>query len=178
LGFHGLLYTWDNRQTGSRNVKARLDRALGDEAFLNRLGESEVYHIPLVESDHCGLLVEVRERVAGGRLGGGRKKVKPFRYENMWRSHGEYMDFVTRTWDLGDGDMDLTAVAGALSSLQTSLKTWDKEVFGSIKQQVKKLGEDLEVERARSLYRGPSSAEKSIMDRLAIIVSREETMEK
>jgi endonuclease/exonuclease/phosphatase family metal-dependent hydrolase len=74
LGFHGLLYTWDNRQTGSRNVKARLDRALGDEAFLNRLGESEVYHIPLVESDHCGLLVEVRERVAGGRLGGGEKR--------------------------------------------------------------------------------------------------------
>jgi hypothetical protein len=88
------------------------------------------------------------------------------------------MDFMTSTWDPGDKDMDLTAVAGALSSLQTSLKTWDKEVFGSIKQQVKKLREDLEVERARSLYRGPSSAEKSIMDRLAIILSREETMEK
>ena len=33
LGFIGLPYTWDNRQHGSRNVKARLDRALADADF-------------------------------------------------------------------------------------------------------------------------------------------------
>lgn len=77
LGFHGLPYTWDNRQEGDRNVKVRLDRALGDDSFLTTMGESEVYHLPLSELDHCGLLVEVGERTGGGRQRG-RRKPKPF----------------------------------------------------------------------------------------------------
>jgi hypothetical protein len=113
------------------------------------------------------LLVEVRERVAGGRLGG-RKKAKPFHYENMWRSHGEYMDFMTSTWDPGDRDMDLTAVAGALSSLQTSLKTWDKEVFGSIKQQVKKLREDLVGHTPRVLMQGRKNSRRRTPSRIPL----------
>lgn len=89
LGYHGLPYTWDNRQDGNRNVKVRLDHALGDDRFMATLGESEVFHIPLAESDHCGLLMEVREKkVGGGRHG--RRKAKPFRYDNMWKQHGEY----------------------------------------------------------------------------------------
>lgn len=40
LGYHGLPYTWDNRQEGGRNVKARIDRALGDDKFMETLGES------------------------------------------------------------------------------------------------------------------------------------------
>lgn len=61
LGYHGLPYTWDNRQDGDRNVKCRLDREFGDEVFMQSMGEIEVFHLPLTESDHCGLLIEVRE---------------------------------------------------------------------------------------------------------------------
>jgi hypothetical protein len=38
LGFTGLPYTCDNRQEGTHNVKARLDRALGDYKFGEVLG--------------------------------------------------------------------------------------------------------------------------------------------
>jgi hypothetical protein len=48
-------------------VKVRLDRALGDNKFLEAMGESEVFHIPLAKSDHCGILVEVRERLLTDR---------------------------------------------------------------------------------------------------------------
>lgn len=75
-----------------RNVKVRLDQGLGDKFFI-ALGESQVFHIPLAELDHCGLLVEVRKRALAGRRPGCQKP-KPFRYENMWKSHGDYMDFV------------------------------------------------------------------------------------
>ena len=34
LGWTGLPYTWDNRQDGDANVKARLDRVFANEAFL------------------------------------------------------------------------------------------------------------------------------------------------
>ncbi|KAG2561483.1 hypothetical protein PVAP13_8KG161604 [Panicum virgatum] len=135
LGYHGLPYTWDNRQDADRNVKARLDRALGDDKFLESFGDTEVFHIPLAESDHCGILVEVRQKTLV-RPGRGRRKAKPFRYENMWQRHGEYVDFVNRIWDPGLDQPDLTVVANALLSLQTSLKTWDREVFGSVKNRL------------------------------------------
>lgn len=60
LSYHGLPYMWDNRQDGVRNVKARIDRALGDDKFMKTLRESEVFHISLAKSNHCGLVVEVR----------------------------------------------------------------------------------------------------------------------
>lgn len=177
LGFHGLLYTWDNRQEGDRNVKVRLDRALGDDRFMSQLGVTEVFHLPLAESDHCGLLVEVRETVIPGRRRG-RRKPRPFRYENMWKSHGEYMEFVNRTWDPGEGPCNLTAVSSALMSVQSALKKWDREVFGSVKEKVKKLRADLEMERSQTLYTGPTTREREIVAELADVLAREETMER
>lgn len=107
------------------------------------LGDSTVLHIPLTESDHVGLLVEVRHtEVTANR---GRKRPKPFRYENMWKEHGEYMEFVDRAWDPGPGVADLSTAVRALTSLQDSLKTWDREVFGSVKKTS---------ERAASAIRG------------------------
>ncbi|KAG2539975.1 hypothetical protein PVAP13_9NG509928 [Panicum virgatum] len=154
LGFHGLPFTWDNRQEGDRNVKVRLDRALGDSRFMAELGDSEVFHLPLAESDHAGLLVK-----------------------NMWKSHGEYTDFVNSSWDPGPGPADLSAATRALTSLQASLKSWDREVFGSVKKQIKQLRKELEEERGSTLYRGPTVKEREIMATLSDVLAREEIME-
>lgn len=176
LGYHGLPYTWDNRQEDSHNVKVRLDRAFGDAKFMMELGESEVFHLPLAESDHVGLLVEVRQRSPDG--GRSRRKPKPFRYENMWKAHGEYMEFINRSWDPGSGAGDLSTAANTLLSLQPSLKSWDRDVFGSVKKRIKELREELEKERASTLYRGPTDRERGIMSQLSEILAREEVMEK
>jgi hypothetical protein len=139
------------------------------------LGDSEVFHLPLAESDHAGLLVEVRQRETSDRWS--RKRPKPFRYENMWKSHGEYTDFVNSSWDPGPGPTDLFATARALTSLQASLKSWDHEVFGSVKKQIKQLRKELEEERGSTLYRGPTVKEREIMATLSDVLAREETME-
>lgn len=81
-GYHGLPFTWDNRHEAGSNVKEQLDQALGGKKFMMEMGASEVYHIPLVESDHASLLVEVRRRDPAARRD--KRKPKPFRYENMW----------------------------------------------------------------------------------------------
>lgn len=141
------------------------------------MGESEVFHLPLAKSDHRGLLVEVRERVPAGRRRS-RQKSKPFRYENMWKSHGEHMDFVNQTWDPGSGSFDLAAASSALKSLQSSLKTWDREVFGSVKMQVRELRAELEEEQSSTLYRGPTDKERTVVAKLADVLAREETMER
>jgi hypothetical protein len=175
LGYHGLPYTWDNRQEDRRNVKVCLDRALGDNNFMDVMGDFEVFHIPLAESDHCGLLVEVRAKELAGRWCG-RRKSKPFKYENMWKRHGEYMEFVNRSWDPGSGSFDLVAASSALTSLQGSLKAWDREVFGYVKQRVKQLRAVLEEEQSSTLYRGPTDREHSVMSKLAVALAREEMM--
>src|SRR6185437_3616645 len=81
LGYRGLPFTWDNRREGSHNIKVRLDRALGNESWLNLFGKSTVTHVQTVESDHCAVFVHVvptRMPHGGGKV---------FRYENMWQRH-------------------------------------------------------------------------------------------
>lgn len=111
----------------------RLDRALGDHKFMEFLVESAVKHLPLTESDHCAILVEVRRsEVSTGRRR--KRKKRPFRYENMWQRHDDYGSFIQQAWDPGLGAADLGSVAATLSSMQSSLEVWDKEVFGSVKK--------------------------------------------
>lgn len=130
LGFSGLPYTWDNRQDGGRNVKARLDRGLGDYKFMDVFNETSVKHVPLTYSDHAALVFEVKQRVRGG--GRRRRSKRPFKYEHMWQRHDSYVDFVNQAWDPGIGACDLSAISSSLTALQSSLSTWDREVFGSV----------------------------------------------
>lgn len=42
LGWRGVPFTWDNRQQGSSNVKARIDRAVANADFLSLFAYSTV----------------------------------------------------------------------------------------------------------------------------------------
>jgi hypothetical protein len=72
----------------------------------------------------------------------------------------------------------MPTTVNALSALQNSLKTWDREVFGSVKKQVKELRAVLESERSNTLYQGPTDREWEVMAKLADVLAREETMER
>jgi ribonuclease HI len=140
------------------------------------LGGTSVTHIPLAESDHVALSVLV-QGTSGDRTQG-RRKPRPFRYEDMWKSHSEYSEFVNRVWDPGAVPQDLTNVAESLRSLQGSLQCWDREVFGSVKKQVRDLRAELEHERQINIRRGPSAKEKELISKLSVVLDREETMER
>jgi hypothetical protein len=174
LGYRGLPYTWDNFQEGERNVKARLDRAFGDEKFLTSMGDTDVLHIPVAESDHCALLISLKDKGLGP--GAQRRRMKPFRYENMWKMHADYMRFINHSWDPGDGSLE--GVAASLNNLQASLRSWDRDTFGSVKKKIKQLREELEKEREATLFRGPTAHERSLVHEMAEMLAREETMER
>ena len=61
IGFLGVPFTWDNGQAGGMNVKARLDRGVANEAFLQSFELVQARHISVIESDHFFVLVETRE---------------------------------------------------------------------------------------------------------------------
>ncbi|XP_062193553.1 uncharacterized protein LOC133896948 [Phragmites australis] len=107
-----------------------------------------------------------------------RRPLKPFRYEFMWQRHEGYEDFVNQAWDPGMGYCDLQSISASLTSLQCSLRSWDRDVFGSVRKQCSHLRCELEMERSQTLYCGPTRREKDLMRQLSKVLAREETMEK
>lgn len=93
LGFSGLPYTWDNRQEGSANVKARIDQAFGNDGLLNLFQVVEVKHISVVQSDHCMIHTELKKHISHRPLGR-----RAFKYENIWQTHGDYDKVVVDLW--------------------------------------------------------------------------------
>lgn len=67
LGWSGVAYTWDNRQSGDANVKARLDRAFANEEFRQRFEHIRVRHVCALESDHCFVVAEFRNHAFSQR---------------------------------------------------------------------------------------------------------------
>ena len=82
LGWIGVPFTWDNKQHGRANVKARLDRVLGNGDFLSLYAYTFVKHISSTASDHCYVLAELRTVQARG----GQRGPRQFRYKNVWQT--------------------------------------------------------------------------------------------
>jgi hypothetical protein len=170
LGWSGTEYTWDNGQAGDANVKARLDRAFGNEAFLSKFENTKVRHVVTTESDHCVLLVELRSGMAdrNGRSG------KQFRYENVWQTHPDYDRLVLDSWRRGAGADGLGGVVQALSTMQNKLSTWGAKEFGCLARKARKLRQKLYNLRSRSVGRGPTDEEKAITKKLREVLRQEE----
>ena len=77
LGYRGPGWTYDNKQEGIKNVKARLDRAVATPCWNNRFQNAYVEHICSTRSDHLPVLL-----CFGKKLEYRRKK--EFRYEALW----------------------------------------------------------------------------------------------
>jgi hypothetical protein len=170
LGFYGVPYTWDNKQQGDKNIKVRLDRALGDDKFQECFDNTIVNHLQCCESDHCALLISVRQSdwidVA--------LTEKPFRFENAWTRHERYNQTVEEVWR--DDGNNLQEVYDALGCVRQRLKRWSVSEFGSVKKQLKTLRGRLEVVRSQSLRGGPSKEEKTLMAKISELLSKEEIL--
>lgn len=154
LGYSGTPFTWDNRREWDQNIKVRLDRALADERVLDLFGDSSVTHVQTTESDHCAILITLKK---SGVFQGHRRE-RPFRYENMWLRHPSYEDTVAAAW--GGGCLSLSDVHANLGGLQNALRSWDKNQFGSVRNELKRLRRRLETLRKDSLRTGPTREER------------------
>ena len=111
LGWSGVPYTWDNRQGGNTNVKARLDRAFANEDFRQLYDHIGVRHVCAAESDHCFIVVNLNQ------LPNRSRSKRQFRYENVWQPHIDYQHLVTETWRRSQRGPGLWGVADSLGEL-------------------------------------------------------------
>ena len=131
-------FTWNNKRGGAHLVASRLDRFLVSESLLRDTGEILAEVLPAAGSDHWPICL--RWDWTSSALG------KPFRFEQFWMEHKDFKNLAQQWWQ------DLVPPAGTamfrfqqnLKALKSKICTWNKEEFGNIFEDKKRLIADLE----------------------------------
>lgn len=171
LGFNKVPLTWDNCQPSQSNVKARIDRALGDTCLRRLFPESRVKHISSTKSDHCFVVIELL-KLDHGQVRHHTGSI--FHYENMWQTHADYDKVVEDLWSKENSGGGLVGVASMLKTTQAGLKVWGAENCGNIQRRLARLRKDLERCRKKSLFSGSSHGEKKLIEKINELLFQEE----
>lgn len=132
IGFMGLPWTYDNKQSGHRNVKVRLDRAVVSSDWSALFPEARVEHLVSPCSDHCSLLITMTKDEINTRV------VKRGRYEAMWERESSIDQVVSEAWSR-EVKQSLGDISLKLQEVMVSLKNWSHEKFGSVRKELEKL---------------------------------------
>jgi hypothetical protein len=74
----------------------------------------------------------------------------------MWRRDPSYLQLVKDSRGDANSIRDMNQLQSVLNRMQVSFQEWERDVFGSVNQELARLRRDLEDERRRSFLVGPS----------------------
>jgi hypothetical protein len=94
LGYFGLEWTFERKNSNKEYVRVRLDRALASAEWYARFPYAKVKHLHAVKSDHSPLLLRLERGESDFR----ESVEKLFRYEMMWERHGDFRSLVESAW--------------------------------------------------------------------------------
>lgn len=161
-GFQGYLFTW---KKGS--VEERLDRMVTNMEWRTRFSEAVVHHLPMYKPDHHPLLVKFSHPHTPNR------RRRPFRFEAAWMTHEMFPPFLSQNWR-PHADWN-----SQMKSFQDAVKDWNKNTFGNIFAQKRKLLRRLHG-ISRVLGRGPNDfleqLQKELWEEYEEILVREELL--
>lgn len=103
------------------------------------------------------------------------RKTFTFRYEQMWEAHEDFQARIDQHWQ-GPRAATVSGLKEKLGSLLNTLRKWNKETFGNVRTEIRKLKKELQNLHNASLRSGPSHAEIKINDRSIELYHREEIM--
>src|SRR4051812_19053371 len=99
FGFIGNRFTWCHGTNMESRKAARLDRALGCDAWRRLFPLPVVHHLSHSHSDHCPLLLDLNGSKSR-RLG-----ERPFKFQAAWMHHKEFANWVAEEWSY-QGDLN------------------------------------------------------------------------
>ena len=105
------------------------------------LASSAVSHKSTASSDHLPILLQLCELHActvGPR---------PFKYETMWERDETLFVTVRDRWSMQEGET-VDALCAKLGGLAGDLSAWDRNHFGSVRQEIRQLKKQLEIMRS------------------------------
>ena len=124
IGYKGLDWTFEKRIAGGEFCRVRLDRALASASWSSLFPFASVRHLVSAKSDHSPIILFNDLDAANRRIA----LDKPFRYEQMWETHDEYISMLEQVWaSLGkaetvqDTSLKLHALASALAAWASTL---------------------------------------------------------
>jgi hypothetical protein len=128
----GKKFTWYNSDS---TVLSRLDRFLLSEGFIELGGFTNQWAGDRDISDHCPIWLESSNLNCGP---------KPFKFNNCWLEHADFIPFVKATWE----SMDILGkkafiVKQKMKRLKEALNKWNHEVFGIMDLNIEKTVKDL-----------------------------------
>jgi hypothetical protein len=106
-----------------------------------------------------------------------KRRHKTFRYETMWESHENFSTMLANSWTEAGEAFTLHELQLKINSVSTELSAWDRNTFGNVRQELKRL--NLELDRLKSdpgRGTGPSHAEIKVVDKIMELNHREEIM--
>ncbi|XP_042005794.1 uncharacterized protein LOC121754517 [Salvia splendens] len=124
-GYDGSDFTW-----AKNGLMERLDRVLISETTAQTFEAIRVTNLPRIASVHGPLLVRCRPTniFTGG---------KAFRFQNMWVRHEGFGDLVKEDWMAPTEAEGILNLKIKLARIKSTLKRWNKEVFGNIHSNLK-----------------------------------------
>jgi len=122
---HNGLYTWNNKRGGEAEVTSKLDRFFISEELMLSNREITAKVLPFGGYDHWPIQLELK--------GFGSPKNRPFRFENIFLSHPDFINNIETWWveDLQIQGMNMFILHKRLQRIKFRLKEWNKEVFGN-----------------------------------------------
>ncbi|RYR04937.1 hypothetical protein Ahy_B06g084751 [Arachis hypogaea] len=167
LGAVGARFTWRGPLWENLDrVFKRLDQALSNIDWGLMFPEARVDVLARRNSDHHPLLINTKPQ-ANTRI------EKPFRYEAMWSMHPGHKEFIKQAWE---SNQPLTT---ALNGTTRHLIKWNKDVFGHVGRQKRRLINRIEgIQRASSYGKNPflEKLEAKLNEELEDILDKEEVL--
>ncbi|KAH0674028.1 hypothetical protein KY284_025115 [Solanum tuberosum] len=137
LGFSGQKFTWSNSRGIQQRVWKRLDRALVTDAWLEKMPQTTITHLPSVGSDHCPLLMEMNAREDD--------HIKYFKFLNCWTDQPNFLDIVKACWDRNVKGNNMWKFHQKMKRLSNTLSNWSRKEFGDIFAKVREYEEKVKI---------------------------------
>lgn len=149
-GFVGNPFTWSNNQVGKKNIKARLDRVLLSDSWLERAPAIVIKHLMREPSDHSPLLI-YQSQVATGP--------SRFVFQHMWLENENFKTIIRDAWYAASSSHHnpFYSLQFKLKAIKPVIKHWNKSEFGNIFEN--KLRAEEEVKQAETAFDADPSDE-------------------
>jgi hypothetical protein len=174
VGFSGPMFTWSNKQEDEHLVRVRLDRAVVNGECQELFNDCTVENIVTTTSDHYAILIRLQ---SFGVPSNNRPVQTGFHYEAAWLRAPDYHETVKKAWEVaGDGPRSLQSTWSCLHQVASSLQTWSRESFGSVRGEIKKLERKLRTIRLQPMNQSNNQVAAAVERRLCELFEREEVM--
>ncbi|XP_070015166.1 uncharacterized protein [Nicotiana sylvestris] len=143
MDYSGSPFTWCNGWAPKNRIWARLDRALGNNDWLQKFSDTTVTHLVRTGSDHAPLLISFFNTL--------QEPQKYFRFLDLWTGHEGFMDIVEQAWNIQVVGGPMWKLHLKLKNVCKMLSNWSKNSLGNIFDKTKELQSKLEYIEQNSL---------------------------